>query len=68
MRYAFIILKWEIQKILSSWKKTMAVFLIPAAVMVFAINLFPKLLTYLSTGSLGSQRVIVIDAPESFMN
>ena len=46
----------------------MAVFLIPAAVMVFAINLFPKLLTYLSTGSLGSQRVVVIDAPDSFVN
>lgn len=66
MRYALIILKWEIQKILSSWKKTMAIFLVPAAVMVFAINLFPKLLNYLSTGSLGAQKVIVLDAPESF--
>ena len=46
----------------------MAVFLIPAAVMVFAINLFPKLLNYLSTGSLGAQKVIVIDAPQSFMD
>lgn len=67
LRYSIIILKWEIQKILSSWKKTMAVFLVPAAVMVFAINLFPKLLTYLTTGSLGSQTIIVIDAPPSFM-
>jgi len=67
LRHAVIILKWEIQKILSSWQKTLAVFLVPAAVMVFAINLFPKLLNYLSTGSLGSQRIIVMDAPESFM-
>ncbi|SCW60408.1 ABC-2 family transporter protein [Ruminococcaceae bacterium YRB3002] len=34
--------------------------------MVFAINLFPKLLSYLTTGSLGSQRVIIVEAPDSF--
>ena len=67
MRHAVTILKWEIQKILSSWQKTLAVFLIPAAVMVFAINLFPKLLNYLSTGTMGSQKIIVINAPDSFM-
>ncbi|MBP5655209.1 MAG: ABC transporter permease subunit [Clostridiales bacterium] len=67
MRYAFIILKWEIQKIMSSWKKTMAVFLVPAAVMVFAINLFPKLLNYLTSGSAGNQKIVVVDAPDSFM-
>ena len=68
MRHAIIILKWEIQKILTSWQKTLAVFLVPAAVMVGAINLFPKLLTYLTTGSLGSQKVIVVNAPDSFMS
>lgn len=66
-RHVVTILKWEIRKILSSWQKTLAIFLVPAAVMVFAINLFPKLLNYLSTGSFGSQDVIVIDAPESFI-
>ena len=68
MRYALIILKWEIQKIMSSWKKTMAIFLVPAAVMVFAINLFPRLLNYLSTGTFGAQQVIVFDAPQSFID
>lgn len=67
MRHALTILKWEIQKILSSWQKTLAVFLVPAAVLVAAINVFPKLLNYLSTGSVGSQKIIVVDAPESFM-
>ena len=67
-RHTLIILKWEIKKILSSWQKTLAIFLVPAAVMVFAINLFPKLLNYLTTGSFGSQDVIVIDAPESFID
>ena len=67
MRHAVTILKWEIKKILSSWQKTLAIFLVPAAVIVFAVNLFPKLLSYLSTGSLGAQRVVVVNAPESFI-
>lgn len=68
LRYSIIILKWEIQKLLSSWKKTMAVFLVPAAVMVFAINLFPKLLNYISSGSVGAQKIVIIDAPDTFMD
>ena len=66
MRHVITILKWEISKILSSWQKTLAIFLIPAAVMVGAISLFPKLLNYLTTGSFGSARVIVLNAPDSF--
>lgn len=66
MRHIITVLKWEISKILSSWQKTLAIFLIPAAVMVGAISLFPKLLNYLTTGSFGSARVIVLNAPDSF--
>ena len=66
LRHIITILKWEISKILSSWQKTLAIFLIPAAVMVGAVSLFPKLLNYLSTGSFGSARVIVLNAPDSF--
>ena len=66
MRHILTILRWEISKILSSWQKTLAIFLIPAAVLVGAITLFPKLLNYLSTGSAGNQKVIVINAPDSF--
>ena len=52
---------------MSSWQKTLAIFLIPAAVLVGAITLFPKLLNYLSTGSTGNQKVVVVNAPDSFM-
>ena len=68
MRHIITILRWEISKVLSSWQKTLAIFLIPAAVMVGAISLFPKLLNYLSTGSAGNQKVIVVDAPKSFID
>ncbi|MBR6959397.1 MAG: ABC transporter permease [Clostridiales bacterium] len=67
MRHILTILKWEISKIMSSWQKTLAIFLIPAAVLVGAITLFPKLLNYLSTGSTGNQKVVVVNAPDSFM-
>ena len=68
MRHIITILKWEIHKILSSWQKTLAIFLVPAAVMVFAINLFPKLLNYLTTGTMGAQNILVINAPQSFID
>lgn len=44
----------------------MAVFLLPAAIMVFAINLFPQIVKYLSTGTLGATKVIAVNAPQSF--
>lgn len=67
MRHILTILRWEISKIMSSWQKTLAIFLIPAAVLVGAITLFPKLLNYLSTGSAGNQKVVILNAPDSFM-
>ena len=66
MRHLFTVFKWEISKILTNWQKTAAIFLIPAAIMVFAINIFPQLVKYLSTGSFGGQKVIVVNCPDSF--
>ncbi len=66
MRHLLTIIKWEIGKILTNWQKTAAIFLIPAAIMVFAINIFPKLIKYMSTGSFGTQKVIVVNSPDSF--
>ena len=66
MRHAGLIFRWELSKILTSWRKTMAVFLLPAAIMVFAINLFPQIIKYISTGTLGATKVIVVNTPQSF--
>lgn len=68
MKYVFIIFRREILKILTSWKKTVALFVIPAIVMVCALNLFPQLIKYLTTGTLGRQKVYVINAPQSFLD
>jgi len=67
MRDIITVFKWEISKIFSNWRKTAAVFIIPAAVMMLALNIFPVLVNYLSTGSLGSKPITVVDAPESFI-
>ena len=66
MRHAGLIFRWELSKILTSWRKTMAIFLLPAAIMVFAINLFPRIIKYISTGSLGATKIIAVNAPQSF--
>lgn len=66
MNHIIAIFKWEINKILGNWQKAAAIFLVPAAIMVFAINIFPKLLNYMATGNFGAQSIVVINAPDSF--
>lgn len=60
------VFKWEINKLFSSWKKTVALFLLPAILLMAALNLFPLLINYMSTGSLNKRPVTVINAPASF--
>lgn len=66
MRKVFIIATWEIKKIFTNWKKALAIFLLPAALMMGALNLFPILINYLTTGAWNSNTIIVINSPESF--
>ena len=66
MRHTFTIYKWEMRKIIGNWRKTLAVFLLPAILLLAAINVFPLLMNYLSTGHLQSRPVTVVDAPDSF--
>jgi len=66
MNKILVIIKWEISRILSNWRKAAAVFIIPAAVMMVALNLFPYLINYMSTGSLSGRPIIVVNAPDSF--
>ncbi|MBO4687057.1 MAG: ABC transporter permease [Clostridiales bacterium] len=66
MRHTFTIYKWEMKKIIGNWRKTLAVFLLPALLLLAAINVFPLLMNYLSTGHLQSRPITVVDAPESF--
>lgn len=60
------IYKWEISRITSNWKRSAAVLLLPAALMVIAINAFPMLVNYLSTGSFGKTTVRIVEPPASF--
>ena len=62
------IFKWEMGKIISNWRRTMVIFLMPAVLLLGALNIFPLLINYLSTGHLQSNPVIVINAPESFVD
>ena len=62
-----IVFKWEIKKIFDNWQKAMAVILLPAAIMMLALNLFPVLINYLTTGSLNQRPIKVINAPDSFI-
>lgn len=62
----FVVFKWEIQKLFSSWRKTVALFLLPAILLMVALNIFPLLINYMSTGSINKKPVTVVGAPESF--
>ena len=54
------------RKIIGNWRKTMTVVLLPALLLLAAINIFPILMNYLSTGHLQSIPITVIGAPDSF--
>ncbi len=66
MRHTMTIFKWEMRKIISNWRRTLVVFLMPAVLLLVALNVFPLLINYLSTGHLQSHPIIAINAPESF--
>lgn len=60
------IYKWEILRLTSNWRRTAAVLLLPAAFMLIALNIFPFLINYMSTGNFGRNPVILVDPPASF--
>lgn len=66
MRHIMTVYRWELQRIFSNWRKTATLFLLPAIVLTVALNIFPLLMNYLSTGSFVSRPIIIVDAPDSF--
>ena len=66
MRGVYIIIKWEISRIYSNWRRAVATFVVPAAVMMIALCIFPYLINYMLTGSLSEKPVTIINAPDSF--
>ncbi len=63
----FTVFMWEIRKLFSSWRRTFTLFLLPAIFLVGMLNLFPILINYMTTGTLNKQPVMVVNAPESFI-
>ncbi len=66
MEKMITVFKWEIRKLFSSWSRTVTLFLVPAVLLMAALNVFPLLINYMSTGSLNKKPVTVVSAPESF--
>ena len=66
MRKIVTVFKWEINKLFSSWKRTVTLFLLPAILLMAALNVFPLLINYMSTGSISKHPVTVVAAPASF--
>ena len=60
------VFKWELHKLFSSWKKAVALFLLPAILLMASLNVFPLLINYMSTGSFNQKPVLIVDAPKSF--
>lgn len=66
MKKLLAIFKWEFGKVFTDWKRTLTVFLLPALLMMLALIIFPQLINYLSTGSLGRTNIYVVNSPKSF--
>ena len=66
MRGILLIIRWEISRIYSNWKRAAAIFIVPAAVMMLALTIFPYLINYMSTGSISEKPILVVNPPESF--
>ena len=62
------VFKWELHKLFSSWKKAVALFLLPAILLMASLNVFPLLINYMSTGSFNQKPILVVDAPKSFID
>ncbi|MBO4681753.1 MAG: hypothetical protein J5623_07605 [Clostridiales bacterium] len=54
------------KKIFSNWHKTVTLFLLPAVLMMLALNIFPLLINYMSTGSFSKKPIILVGAPKTF--
>ena len=67
MRGIWVIIKWEISRLYSNWRKAAAIFILPAAVMMIALGIFPYLINYMTTGALGEKPITVINAPSEFL-
>ena len=59
-------MRWELKKIFSNWHKTVTLFLLPAVLMMLALNIFPLLINYMSTGSFSKKPIVLVGAPKSF--
>ena len=66
MKKSFAIFRWELKKLFSNWHKTVTLFLLPAVLMMLALNIFPLLINYMSTGSFSKKPIVLVSAPQSF--
>lgn len=60
MKAMLTIFRWECRRILTNWRQSVAIFLIPAVVLLGAIYVFPLLVSYLSTGSVTRPTVVLV--------
>ena len=66
MTKVLVIIRWEISKLFGNWRKTITVFLLPSILMMVALNLFPALMNYMTTGSFSQRPILAVNAPDSF--
>lgn len=66
MKKAYVIFRWELKKLFSNWHKTVTLFLLPAVLMMLALNIFPLLINYMSTGSFMKKPILLVGTPQSF--
>jgi len=68
MRSMLVLFRWECRRILSNWRQTMAIFLVPSIVLLLALYLFPVLVDYISTGNVGRSPIVLVSADKYMLS
>ena len=68
MKAMLTIFRWECRRIMSNWRQSVAIFLIPSIVLLGALYVFPLLVSYLSTGSVTRPTVVLVEPDTASMS
>lgn len=66
MNSAWTIFCWEIRRVLTNWRQAVTIFVIPSFVLLLVLYLFPFLMDFMATGSLGRPTLYFVNSPTTF--
>lgn len=66
MKSSWTVFRWELRRVLTNWRQAITIFVVPSAILLLILYLFPLLMDFVSTGSIGRPTLYLVDPPASF--